>query len=55
MYFLFLLMLLISDHYHLDVVDFNNLQDLELEEFEQQAGEGYFLSLSLVYTIAWMH
>jgi hypothetical protein len=32
-------MLLVSGRYRLDTIDFNNLQDIELEEFEQQAGE----------------
>jgi hypothetical protein len=31
--------LLVSHHYRLDAVDFNDLQDLELEDFEKQVGE----------------
>jgi hypothetical protein len=31
--------LLISGHYHLNAVDFNNLQDLEEKDFEQQVGQ----------------
>jgi hypothetical protein len=38
-YFIYFLVLLVSDRYHLDAIDFDNLQDLELEDFEQQAGE----------------
>jgi hypothetical protein len=62
-YFIYLLLLLVSGRYHLDAVDFNNLQDLEVEEFEQQAGEegkcfltmlNYALSLSS-YIITHMH
>jgi hypothetical protein len=32
-------MLLVSGRYRLDTINFNNLQYIELEEFEQQAGE----------------
>jgi hypothetical protein len=35
-------------HYRLDIVDFNNLQDLELEDFEQQAGEQGKCSLTML-------
>jgi hypothetical protein len=31
--------LLIAGRYCLDVADFNDLQDLELEDFEKQAGK----------------
>jgi hypothetical protein len=41
-------MLLVFDHYRLDVVDFNNLQDLEPEEFVQQAGEEGKYSLTML-------
>jgi hypothetical protein len=37
--FIYLLVLLVSGHYRLNVVDFNKLQDPEQEEFEQQVGE----------------
>jgi hypothetical protein len=36
---IYIIVLLVSGCYRLDVVDFNNLQDLEPEEFEQQARE----------------
>jgi hypothetical protein len=39
-HFIYFLLLFVFDCYHLDVVDFNNFQDLELEDFEEQAGEG---------------
>jgi hypothetical protein len=39
-YFLFIcFVLLVFGRYHLDAVDFDNLQDLEEQDFEQQAGE----------------
>jgi hypothetical protein len=38
-HFIYCLVLFVSGLYHLHVVDFNNFQDLELEEFEQQAVE----------------
>jgi hypothetical protein len=44
----YLLMLLVFDHYRLDVVDFNNPQDLEPEEFDQQAGEEGMYSLTML-------
>jgi hypothetical protein len=44
----YLLMLLVFYHYHLDVVDFNNPQDLEPEEFDQQAGEEGKYSLTML-------
>jgi hypothetical protein len=36
---IYFLLLLVSGHCRLDIVDFNNLQDLKPEDFEQQAGE----------------
>jgi hypothetical protein len=38
-HFIYCLVLFVSGLYRLHVVDFNNFQDLELEEFEQQAVE----------------
>jgi hypothetical protein len=38
--FIYFLVLLVSSCCCLDVIDFNNLQDLEGEEFEPQAREG---------------
>jgi hypothetical protein len=38
-FFIYLLVLLIFGRYRLDAIDFNNLQDLKPEEFEQQVGE----------------
>jgi hypothetical protein len=38
-YFIYLLVLIVSGCYRLDAVDFDNLQYLEPEDFEQQAGE----------------
>jgi hypothetical protein len=35
-YFLYFLVLLVSDRCWLDAIDFNNLHDLEAREFEQQ-------------------
>jgi hypothetical protein len=37
LFYLFLV-LLISGHYYLDAVNFENHQDLQEEDFEQQAG-----------------
>jgi hypothetical protein len=37
--FIYLFVLLVADRYRLDVIDFNNFQDLEPEEFEQQVRE----------------
>jgi hypothetical protein len=36
---IYLLALLVSSHYQLDAVNFNDLQDLEPEDFEQREGE----------------
>jgi hypothetical protein len=38
--FYLLFVLLISDHYYLDVAIYDNLQDLEEQDFEQQQVEG---------------
>jgi hypothetical protein len=37
--YIYLLVFLVSGRYRLDIVDFDNLQDLEPEDFEQQEGE----------------
>jgi hypothetical protein len=37
--YIYLLVLLVSGRYRLDIIDFDNLQDLEPEDFEQQEGE----------------
>jgi hypothetical protein len=46
--FINLLVLLVFGYYRLDAIDFNNLQDLESEDFEQQAGEKGKCSLTMV-------
>jgi hypothetical protein len=38
--FYLLFILLVSDHYYLDVAIYDNLQDLEEQDFEQQQVEG---------------
>jgi hypothetical protein len=43
------LVLLVFDRYRLDIADFNNLQDLEPEDFEQQAGEQGKCFLTMLY------
>jgi hypothetical protein len=47
-FFIYLLVLLIFGRYRLDAIDFNNLQDLEPEEFEQQVGEDGMCSLNML-------
>jgi hypothetical protein len=61
-YFIYLLLLLVSNHRCLDTADFNSLQNLEAKAFEQQAGEEGVLDHvepmmfpPLVYTITRMH
>ena len=45
---IYLFVLLVSGRYRLDAVDFDNFQDLELEDFEQQAGEQGKWSLNML-------